>query len=235
MNIILLGMPGSGKGTHGRLLSKKYNIPLISMGDQIREEIKQKTPLGLKVEPILNSGELVPDELVIEIIERKLEKEAHKKGFILDGFPRTLRQAIALDDFMKEHNIKLNAVIKLRLTEEIIIDRIKGRSICECGAVYHDKHKSPIKDGYCDVCSKTLKKRKDDTIKTLKNRLSIFRDEIKHLLDYYNERKLLYIFVIDTEKPIKEVNNKIYEVLDKLDVIKEHLNNINLRFHVKDY
>jgi len=208
-------MPGCGKGTHGRLLSKKYNIPVIAMGDQMREEIKKKTPLGLQLEPILNQGKLVPDELVIEIIEKKLEKESHKNGFILDGFPRTIRQAIALDNLMEKHSIKLDAVVKLRLTEEIIINRIKERTICECGAVYHNTHKSPVKDGICDVCSSQLKKRKDDEIKTVKKRLSIFRDEIKHILDHYHEKKLLHLIVIDTEKPVEEVNQEIRDILEK--------------------
>lgn len=209
-------MPGCGKGTHGRLLSKKYNVPVIAMGDQIREEIKKQTALGQQVEPLLSQGKLVPDELVIEIIEKKLKEEAHKKGFILDGFPRTLRQAIALENLMEKHNIKLNGVVKLRLTEEIVISRIKERTICECGAVYHSIHKSPIKDGICDVCSEPLKKRKDDGIETVKRRLDIFRDEIKHLLGFYKERDLLHLIVIDTEKPIEEVNQRICNTLENI-------------------
>ncbi len=216
MNIILLGMPGSGKGTHAKLLSKKYNIPIISMGDQIRKEIKKKSPLGLQIEPILNEGKLVPDELVIEIIEKKLEEESHKKGFVLDGFPRTVRQAIALDNLMEKHKVKLNAVIKLKVKEEAIINRISGRMICECGAVYHNQHKSPIRDGICDVCNKPLKKRKDDSIETMKRRVSIFRDEIKHILDYYHEKKLLNIIFIDSEDSIEEVDDEINHVLGKI-------------------
>lgn len=214
MNLILLGMPGSGKGTQGTLLSEKYNLPIISMGDQIRKEIQKKSPLGIKVEPILNKGELVPDELVIEIIEKKLEEESHKKGFILDGFPRTLKQAIALDKLMEKHNIKIDAVIKLRVTEETVINRIKGRIICECGAVYHNLHRAPIKNGICDICNKPLKKREDDEIETIKKRLDVFRDEIKHILDYYHDKKLLHIIVIDTDDSIEEVDKKIHNVLN---------------------
>jgi len=220
-------MPGSGKGTHAKLLSEKYNIPVISMGDQIREEIKKKSPLGLQVEPLLADGKLIPDELVIEIIEKKLEEESHKNGFILDGFPRTLKQAIALEDLMEKHNIKPDAVIKLRLKEEAIINRIKGRIVCECGAIYHNQHKLPIKDGFCDVCNKPLKKREDDEINTLKNRIAVFRDEIDHILDYYHKKKILHVIIVDAEHSIEEVDQKICDVLDEVKKIKDTLAAIN--------
>ncbi len=213
MNLILLGMPGSGKGTHARLLSERYNVPVISMGDQIRKEVKKKSSLGLNVEPILNEGKLIPDELVIEIIEKKLEEESHKKGFILDGFPRTLKQAVALEKLLEEHNIKIDGVIKLRLDEGTVIKRIGGRGVCECGMVYHNLHKSPIRDGICDACNKLLKNRRDDNIETIKKRLDIFRDEIKHILDYYHDKKLLKIIVVNPKDSIEDVDKKIHNFL----------------------
>ena len=192
MRIILLGPPGSGKGTQAKLLSKKYSIPHIAMGDILREEVAKKTPLGKKVNVYMSKGELVPDEIVIEVLKKRLQEADCVDGFILDGFPRTLNQAKALDNMLNELNLKIDAVIYIEVPDEEIMKRLSLRRTCKvCGRIYNLHYNPPKQDGKCDVCGGELIIRDDDKPEVIKNRLKVYNDQTKPLVDYYKSHKLL--------------------------------------------
>ncbi|MHA1583245.1 MAG: adenylate kinase [Candidatus Baldrarchaeia archaeon] len=192
MRIILLGPPGSGKGTQAKLLSKKYSIPHIAMGDILREEVARKTPLGKKVNVYMSKGELVPDEIVIEVLKKRLQEADCVDGFILDGFPRTLNQAKALDNMLNELNLKIDAVIYIDVPDEEIMKRLSLRRTCKvCGRIYNLHYNPPKQDGKCDVCGGELIIRDDDKPEVIKNRLKVYNDQTKPLVDYYESHKLL--------------------------------------------
>ena len=192
MNIILLGPPGSGKGTQAEMLSKTYGIPHISTGDILREEVMKGTPLGEKVKVYMNKGELVPDELVIEILKNRLQEADCKKGFILDGFPRNLRQAKALDIILSDVNLKIDAVVYIDVTDEEIMRRLSLRRTCKvCGRIYNLYYNPPKHDEKCDICGGDLFIRDDDRPEVVEKRLKVFNEETKPLIDYYAEKRLL--------------------------------------------
>jgi len=192
VRIILLGPPGSGKGTQAKLLSKKYSIPHIAMGDILREEVAKKTPLGKKVNVYMSKGELVPDEIVIEVLKKRLQEADCVDGFILDGFPRTLNQAKALDNMLNELNLKIDAVIYIEVPDEEIMKRLSLRRTCKvCGRIYNLHYNPPKQDGKCDVCGGELIIRDDDKPEVIKNRLKVYNDQTKPLVDYYKSHKLL--------------------------------------------
>lgn len=202
MRIILLGPPGSGKGTQATRLVKRFSIPQISTGDILRESVKRKTELGKKAEVFMNKGELVPDDVVIGIIDDRIKKEDCKKGFILDGFPRTIAQAEALDKITK-----IDKVIELDLSDETIINRLSNRRQCsKCGTIYGIDI-PPKKEGVCDKCGSSLYQREDDKVEAIKNRLEVYRKQTKPLVDYYRKKGLLV--KIDAEKPLLDVLEKI--------------------------
>jgi adenylate kinase len=192
MKIVLLGAPGAGKGTQGVVLSKNYNTPHISTGDILREAVKNGTALGMKAKSYMDKGELVPDEVVTGIVVERLAKEDARKGFILDGFPRTLNQAKDLDKELKTISSGIDMVLYFEIPEKIAIERLTGRRVCKkCGANYHIKNIPPKKEGVCDKCGSSLFQRPDDTIETVKNRLKVYEAQTSPLIDYYTKKGVL--------------------------------------------
>lgn len=187
MNIILLGPPGVGKGTVASKLSKKLSIPHIATGDMLRENVAEKTKLGLEAKNHMDKGYLVPDEVVIEMIKERLQKDDCKKGFILDGFPRTINQADQIGDV-----IKIDKVVNLQVSDDIIIKRLGRRRVCsKCGSIYHLDYIKPEKEGICDKCDGILYQRKDDKTDAIIKRLEVYRKETEPLIKYYTDKKLI--------------------------------------------
>lgn len=212
MNIILLGAPGSGKGTQAEMLSQTYGMPHISTGDILREEVMKGASLGEKVKVYMNKGELVPDELVIEILKNRLQEPDCKEGFILDGFPRTLKQAKALDKILSEISLEIDAVLYIDVADEEIIRRLSLRRTCKlCGRVYNLYYNPPKHDEKCDICGGELFIRNDDKPEVLKRRLKVFNEETKPLIDYYKEKRLLVR--INGMGPIDQVFHQIVKKL----------------------
>ena len=190
MNLILLGAPGAGKGTQAAVISERLNIPQISTGNIIREALRSGTEMGLKAKSFMDAGKLVPDEVVIGIIKDRLANDDCKDGFILDGFPRTIPQAEALD----EMGVVIDKVIDIEVPDEVIITRLSGRRVCEkCGRPYHLVDLKPRVEGICDDCTGALIQRKDDQIDTIKNRLEIYHSETEPLKGYYEAQGKLSV------------------------------------------
>ena len=191
MKLVLLGAPGAGKGTQAEIISEKYNIPTISTGNIIRAALKNGTEMGLKAKAYIDSGRLVPDDVVIGIIKERLAQSDCQNGFILDGFPRTIPQAEALDNM----NIAIDAALSIEVADREIVKRMSGRRVCEkCGASYHTEFKKPQKDGVCDACGGSLIIRKDDEPDTVLDRLDIYHKQTEPLKSYYKEAgKLLTV------------------------------------------
>ncbi len=184
MNLILLGAPGAGKGTQAEIICEKFGIPSVSTGNIIRESVKNGTEMGLKAKSYMDSGELVPDEVVIGIIKERLAQDDCKNGFILDGFPRTIPQAEALDAM----GVQIDRVVSIEVPDEKIAARMAGRRVCsKCGASYHTEFKKPIKDGVCDSCSAELIQRKDDAPETVIERLRVYHEQTEPLKGYYEK------------------------------------------------
>jgi adenylate kinase len=209
--IIFLGPPGAGKGTHAKEISSILNIPHISTGDIFRDAIKNQTELGMKVKEFLDSGKLVPDELVWEVVKDRLNAEDCKNGFILDGFPRTILQAELLDKYLKEKNADLK-VIYLDASDDLVIKRLSSRRVCKnCGAIYNLISMPPKKDGICDICGGELYQRSDDYPDVIKKRLETYYKETQPLIDYYKNRGVMY--TIRAEKDREEVLQEILKVV----------------------
>ena len=188
MKIIMLGAPGAGKGTQAKKIAEKYGIPHISTGDIFRENIKNGTELGKKAQEYMNRGELVPDELVVEIATDRLLKDDCKEGFLLDGFPRTVFQAEKLDEFLQAHGQKLDVVIDIEVEKQELLTRLTGRRVCrKCGASYHIVNIPPKKEGICDICGGELFQRDDDTVETVENRIEVYKAQTMPLVDYYKK------------------------------------------------
>jgi len=199
MNIVILGPPGVGKGTYAEFLSKKYNIPKISVGDLFRTAIKDGTELGKKIKDYVSSGDLVPDEIVIELVKNRLEEDDCKQGFLLDGYPRTVPQAEAMMKFKK-----IDAALNFVAPDEVIMERIGGRRTCrKCGAIYHIKNVPPTIEGVCDRCSGRLIQRSDEKPEVIKNRLVVYREKTKPVSDYLRKKGLLVD--IDAHYDIEEI------------------------------
>lgn len=213
MRFIMLGAPGAGKGTHALLLSKEYNIPQISTGDILRSHIKNETDLGKKAKKYMDKGLLVPDELVVEIVKKRIQEEDCKEGFILDGFPRTIPQAEALDKALEELAIALDKVVNIDVPDEVIIKRMAGRRVCSnCGASYHIENKKPLKENICDECGSELKQREDDKEETVRKRLQVYEEQTKPLIEYYEKRGIL--LTIEGDGSVEEIGNKIKNALE---------------------
>ena len=209
MKIILLGAPGAGKGTQAEVICNRYNIPAISTGNIIREALKTGTEMGLKAKSYMEFGALVPDEVVIGIIKERIVKDDCKDGFILDGFPRTIPQAEALDKM----GIVIDKVIDIEVPDEKIINRMSGRRVCEkCGASYHLEYKKPKVEGICDACSGTLIQRKDDHPDTVKSRLDVYHSETEPLKDYYEKQGKLT--VVEGQEEIEDTTRLLIEALE---------------------
>lgn len=195
MFIIMLGGPGSGKGSVGGVLSQEYNIPHIATGDIFRAEIKNETKLGLEIKDLISKGQLVSDEIVVEIVKNRLLQEDAKNGVILDGFPRTEKQAIALEQFLKENNKKIDVAVELDVSDEDIIKRIVNRVVCsnkECGETYNTIFKPSKVENKCDKCGNDLIKRADDNEETVRDRLAIYHKESSEILRFYKDKGLLF-------------------------------------------
>ena len=187
MNIVLLGPPGIGKGTAASKLSKKLDMPHISTGDMLRENVAQKTKLGIEAKSYMNKGLLVPDEVVIEMMKDRVKEGDCKNGFILDGFPRTINQA---EEIGKQ--IKIDKVVNIQASDEVIIDRLGKRKVCsKCGFIYHLVYIKPEKEGVCDKCGSKLYQREDDKLEAIKERLKVYRNETEPLINYYKEKGIL--------------------------------------------
>ena len=212
MHILLMGPPGAGKGTQAAELKAEFQIPHISTGDMFRAAIKEGTELGKKAKSFMDGGKLVPDEVTIGIVRERLAKDDCKKGFILDGFPRTVDQADALESILKELGLSLTRVLNISVPAGDLIERAVGRRICKkCGATYHVKFNPPKKEGVCDACGGELFQRADDTEETMKNRLSVYEASTKPLIEYY-EKKGVYTEV-DGRQAIDKVTADLIETL----------------------
>ncbi|GAA0470290.1 adenylate kinase [Alkalibacillus silvisoli] len=215
MNLILMGLPGAGKGTQAEKIVEKYSIPHISTGDMFRSAIKEGTPLGKEAKSYMDQGDLVPDEVTIGIVKERLSKPDCEKGFLLDGFPRTVAQAEALEKLLSELNTKLDYVLHVQVPEEKLVDRLTGRRICpECGATFHVEFNPPKQDGKCDVDGATLMQREDDQPETVKNRLNVNMEQTKPLLDYYGDKG--YLVDVNGDKHIDDVFEQIDEKIGGL-------------------
>ncbi len=213
MNIVLLGSPGAGKGTYAKVLSKKYCIPTISVGDLFRKAITDETELGITVKSYVSNGDLVPDKIVNGVVKNRLNEDDCKKGFLLDGYPRTVNQAEIMPTF-KNINLALNFVVP----DEIIMSRISGRRTCsKCGATYHIKNIPPKVEGVCDNCGGTLIQRADEKTKIIQNRLKVYLEKTKHVADFLRAKGL--VADIDANYSIEEID-KIIAQCDK------HLQNL---------
>ncbi|MBQ7088456.1 MAG: adenylate kinase [Clostridia bacterium] len=208
MKLILLGAPGAGKGTQAEILCERLNIPTISTGNMIREAMKSGTEMGLKAKEYAENGKLVPDEVVIGIVDERLRQDDCKNGFILDGFPRTIPQAEALDRM----GITIDRVVDINVPDEVITRRVSGRRAClDCGSTYHIETKKPNVEGICDRCGSTLVQRKDDLPETVLERLHVYHAQTEPLRDYYAAAgKLL---VVDGQQGIQEIAEQTLELL----------------------
>ena len=212
MRIVLLGPPGAGKGTQAKKIADQYGIVHISTGDLFRDNIKNQTPLGQKAKAYMDAGNLVPDELVIALVEDRISKDDCQKGYLLDGFPRTVAQASALSDFTEQASKPLDFALSIEVPEEKLIDRIVGRRVCpNCGASYHVTFNPPKKDGICDRCGSTLTQRKDDTEATVKNRLDVYNKETAPLIDYYRCKDILV--TVNGDQDVNVVTDEIFKAL----------------------
>lgn len=215
MYIVMLGAPGSGKGTVAKILAKKTNLPHISTGDMFREQIKKETKLGKLANSYISQGQLVPDKLTIDIVRDRLSLKDAQNGVILDGFPRTIEQAKALDEILKEQGKEITIVPELVVPDQVIIERILNRATCsnkECGAIYNTKFKPPKVAGICDICGSALVTRSDDNEETIKNRLEVYRKNSKDLIEFYKAKGVLK--TIMPENPVAD--NSSEQVVEEI-------------------
>lgn len=212
MHLILLGAPGAGKGTQAKMVAEKFGIPHIATGDILREAVKEGTQLGKEAVKYMEKGKLVPDEIVIGIIEERLREDDCKKGFVLDGFPRTIAQAEALDSVLDKIGIDLDLVIDLKVDKEELVRRISQRRICRsCEKPYHLTFNPPKVSGVCDECGGELYQRSDDTEETVRKRISVYEGQTFPLIDYYKKKGILK--EVDGNRPIEEISESINKLL----------------------
>ncbi len=211
MKLILLGAPGAGKGTQAEIISETYKIPTVSTGNIIRAALENGTEMGLKAKAYTEKGELVPDDVVIGIIKERLSEDDCKNGFILDGFPRTIPQAKALDDM----NISVDAALSIEVADSEIVKRMSGRRVCEkCGASYHTEFKKPLKEGVCNSCGGRLVIRKDDELETVLNRLKVFHEQTEPLKDFYKAKEKLLL--VEGQDDVKDTTALVLKALSEL-------------------
>ena len=212
MKIVMLGAPGAGKGTQAKRMAAKFSIPHISTGDIFRANIKNNTPLGAKAKSYMDKGELVPDELVIELIMDRFAQDDCVNGYVLDGFPRTIPQAEELDKALKSVNDNLDYAIDVEVPDDNIINRMSGRRACvNCGATYHIVHNPPKVENECDTCNGELILRDDDKPETVKNRLDVYHTQTEPLLKYYTEKGILY--TVDGTQDMDTVFDSICKIV----------------------
>ena len=211
MNLILMGAPGAGKGTQSAKISEKYQIPAIATGDILRGAIKAGTELGKAAKSYIDAGQLVPDSVVIGIIKEYLASDACKNGFILDGFPRSIPQAEALD----EMGVKIDVVLSIEVADEKIVERMSGRRVCSCGASYHVMYNPPKTENVCDKCGAALYIRADDAAETVKNRLETFHAQTEPLKDYYSKKNLLV--TVEGQEEVADTTKLVFEALKQFE------------------
>ena len=213
MKIIMLGAPGAGKGTQAKMIAEKFDIPHISTGDIFRANIKNGTELGKKAKEYMDKGQLVPDELTVEILLDRVAADDCKNGYVLDGFPRTIPQADVLDKELTKLGDKVDFAINVDVPDENIVRRMSGRRAClKCGATYHIEHIPPKQEGICDKCGSELVQRDDDKPETVQNRLSVYHEQTQPLIDYYNKKNILKS--VDGTKDMQEVFSDIVNILN---------------------
>ncbi|GAB4074342.1 adenylate kinase [Barrientosiimonas marina] len=212
MNLILMGLPGAGKGTQAEKINEAYHIPHISTGDMLRSAIKDDTELGRKAKTYMDEGALVPDDVTIGIVDERLKKDDCREGFLLDGFPRTIAQAEALESILKNMGRTLDKVLHVNVAEDQLIERLTGRRICPvCGATYHVIYNPPEQAGLCDLDGSELIQREDDQADTVKNRIDVNMKETKPLLDFYNDKG--YLVTVDGDQMIDHVFQDIQSAI----------------------
>lgn len=216
MKLILLGAPGAGKGTQGALIAKRYGVTRISTGDLLRDAVRRGTPLGLKAKAFMDAGELVPDDLILDLMREILtDEESTHAGFILDGFPRTRPQAEGLDELLAEIERPLDAVVVLEVEDDVLVKRISGRRACpECGAVYNVYFEPPSTEGRCDQCGAALVERADDTAETVRRRLAVYRENTEPLIEYYRS-STTPVHMIDGDRDVEAVFRDVEEALER--------------------
>jgi len=214
MVLILMGPPGCGKGTQGKRLEERYSIPQLAMGDMLREAVRNETPVGKRAKSYMDRGALGPDDLIIEVMRERMGREDCAKGFILDGFPRTLAQAEALGGLLGDLNKKITAVINLDVADEEVVKRLAGRRSCKsCGAAYHVAFSPPKINGVCDKCGKELIQRSDDNENTVRQRLSVYREQTAPLISFYDRMGLLKN--VQGTGTIDEIFRSVCSLIDK--------------------
>lgn len=212
MKVIMLGAPGAGKGTQAKQIADKYSIPHISTGDIFRANIKNGTELGKKAKTFMDQGLLVPDELVVELVADRIQQDDCKNGFVLDGFPRTIPQAEALDAALEKINEKMDYAIDIDVPDENIITRMSGRRAClNCGATYHIVSIPTKVEGICDRCGSSVVLRDDDKPETVKKRLEVYHEQTQPLIDYYKKKEILK--TVNGVQPMEDVFKAIVEIL----------------------
>ena len=209
MKLILLGAPGAGKGTQAEVISEKYNIPTISTGNIIRAALKNGTEMGLKAKSYIDAGNLVPDDVVIGIIKERLAEDDCQNGYILDGFPRTIPQAEALDEL----GFEIDAALSIEVADEEIVKRMSGRRVCpDCGASFHTEYKKPQVEGKCNFCNADLVIRKDDEPETVLNRLGVYHEQTEPLKAYYE--KLGKLLIVEGQEEVKDTTRLVLAALE---------------------
>jgi adenylate kinase len=213
MNLIFLGPPGAGKGTHAKVVSEKYGVLQLAAGDILRKNVKEGTSLGLQAKAVMERGELVSDELVNNMMFAEILALKSSKGFILDGYPRTIVQAEALKKFFAKEKIALTAVINFMVSEEVLVDRLSGRRGCpKCGKIYHVRNMPPKKDGICDLDGEKLTTRKDDEPETIRHRLKVYHESTKPLVEFYRKTGLLQDVPAGGDAPsVQKILEKLFE------------------------
>jgi len=215
MKILVMGPPGAGKGSQSAKIVESYNMPSISTGQMFREAYENNEPVGIKAMEFIKNGNLVSDEITNELVRIRLKKQDAGRSFLLDGYPRTVNQAVSLDKVLDEMGTSLTAVINILSSNDVLFERMEARRVCkDCGATYHLVFKKPLVNGVCDVCGGELYQREDDTLESVKNRLEIYESKTKPLLDYYEKQGILYH--INGMQPFDKVYADIELVLQDL-------------------
>lgn len=213
MNLVLLGAPGAGKGTQAKRIVQQFGVTQLSTGDMLRAEASSGTAIGKQADEIMKAGQLVPDEIIIGLIDSRLDREDCRRGFILDGFPRTLAQATALDAMLASKHLKLDKVISIEVDDEAMVERISGRYTCaRCSEGYHDRFKQPKVEGVCDVCGSTeFVRRADDNAETVRRRLKAYHSQTEPIIAYYDKQAL--VRRVDGMRAIDEVTEEVVAAL----------------------
>lgn len=214
MRCLIMGAPGAGKGTYAEGIKLHYSIPHISTGEIFRQAMQEETPMGLIAKSFIDKGHLAPDDITNEIVKERLQQSDCQNGFLLDGYPRTIQQAIEFDRILKELNIKLDVVVNLLVDENIIVSRIINRRMCPtCGKGYNLITMKPLKEGVCDVCGSTLYQRKDDNEETVKSRLEVYNNQTKPLIDYYEKQNIL--LNVDGSGDVSIATKRVIEAMEE--------------------